>query len=1289
MGKFFVHIYEWLNKHPLIRNVLLAGSFILMLALAVQVKPEEDITRFFPDDEASGRTEEIFRNLKVKDKLIVMVSSRDTLDPMPPADLVNAGTALKENLSAGEAADYISGITCRIDPEVIDRFTGIIYDHLPVFLSGDDFARMDSVLTEEGIAGRMKANYLNLLSPAGLAVGKMMAKDPMGLGFPALKRLEEFQSTSNYELWQEHIFSPDRSTLLLIISPKYGTGSTGKNDRLITSLEEQIELTESSFPGVSVTYFGGPAVSVYNARQIKADTMLTLTVALLIIIVFISVVFKSRSALLLTILPVAYGGTFALAVIFLIKGSISAIAIGAGTIVFGIALSYSIHVLSHFNHVSSIPQLIRDLAYPLTVGSFTTIGAFLGLLFTTSALLRDFGLFSALSLTGTTFFCLIFLPHLLRKKKSAEQPNKVLSLIERINGYAYEKNKPLVISLILIFCVCLYFSGKVGFDGDMMNINYEPPGLKAAEEQLTGLFQTDNKTILFVSSGEITREALRQYHETNRKLNELRREGLVKAYSSAESLLIPIELQEERIARWNAFWTEEKKASVKEAILENARKYRFREESMQTSFALLDRAYEPLAIGRDNPLPLLDDWMAESAEMSMYITQVSLDESRKEEVYAHFTGKDKPVIFDRAFYANQWVASIHDNFYLILYISSFLIFFALLISYGRMELTLMTLAPLTISWIIILGLMALTGTEFNIVNIILSTFIFGLGDDFCIFIMDGLTQEYRTGRKMLHTHKTAIFFSSFTAVVGLGALVFAKHPALQSLSVISIIGMFAVVLVSYTLLPILFRFFIAKPAAKGNYPYTIGSVLTTCWFFNLFAVGCSLMVGLASILILVPVRLSKKKAWFSRALMHVLRLFLKTTWPVRRITNNLSGEKFEDPAIIIANHQSFLDILLLLSLAPKLVMVTNNWVWKSPFFGRIVRYADFMHTTEGYENALVHLKKKVADGYSVIIFPEGTRSADCEIHRFHKGAFYLARELRLDIIPVVLYGTGMVISKRQPFYIKRGILAMHIHPRILPEDTEMGATYQERSKKAGAYFREQYARMRALYDTPDNPYFYQRLIANYIYKGPVEEWYTRVKVKLENRYTQFHDLIPSVAKITDIGCGFGTMAYMLNMYSSSRTIQGIDYDEDKIAVANHNFSRNGQLSFRHADALNAPLEESDVFIISDMLHYVDFGSQRALLERCVKRLRPGGMLIVRDSDAGKEHGHGATRLTELFSTRLLGFNKKVSDLYFPDKDMFGNFAVKHGLSMRTFENDRLTSNTIYLFTRQEDTSHGI
>lgn len=125
----------------------------------------------------------------------------------------------------------------------------------------------------------------------------------------------------------------------------------------------------------------------------------------------------------------------------------------------GIALSYSIHMLAHQNHVSTVQQLIKEIAYPLTVGSFTTIGAFLGLIFTSSDLLRDFGLFASLALVGTTLFCLIYLPHFLKGQADVKQ-GRILRIIEKINAYSYEKNKWLVGGILLITVICLFTSQR-------------------------------------------------------------------------------------------------------------------------------------------------------------------------------------------------------------------------------------------------------------------------------------------------------------------------------------------------------------------------------------------------------------------------------------------------------------------------------------------------------------------------------------------------------------------------------------------------------------------------------------------------------------------------------------------------------------------------------------------------------------------------------------------------------------------------------------------------------------
>ena len=1286
MTQFFIGLYDYFERHKILFYLSLISCVLLMGFFALQVRFEENITQFFPDTKDSQNTIKVFDNLKIKDKIIIMLSSADTCHQVEPDSLIEAAGRLQQTLTEKAGGTLIKGIFAQVDQSLIGGATDFVYEHLPLFLTDTDYQRFDSLLTEKGIQAIMQKNYTNLLSPAGIALRSYILRDPLGLGSEALKHLQDFQLEANYEIYDEHIFSKDGSTLLMFITPVFSTGSTGKNDELIKILEEELQHVQGESPTIRAEYFGGPSVGVYNARQIKKDTILTSSLALLIIIVFISLVFKRKRSIPLIITPVLFGGLFALFLIFFIKGSISAIAVGAGSAVMGIALSYSIHMLAHQNHVSTVQQLIKEIAYPLTVGSFTTIGAFMGLIFTSSDLLRDFGLFASLALVGTTLFCLIYLPHFLKGQADVKQ-GRVLRIIEKINAYSYEKNKWLVGGILLITIICLFTSQKVGFNNDMMSLNYEPQHLKQSEEKLMQLFDSDEKTVLFVSVGKDMNQATETYAITNQKLSTLKDQGLIKDYASASQFLISPQEQQLRLKRWKDYWTDEKQQQIRKQLETAATEYRFRPGSFDPFYQWLNQPfgeYHYTAQEDDLSGKLLNEWQTSADSITMLISQIRISDQNKETVYQNFSKTQDVVIFDRSYFANKWVSAINDDFYLILYISSFLIFFALWFSYGRIELTLMSFLPMLVSWVIILGLMGILGIEFNIINIILSTFIFGIGDDFSIFIMDGLQNKYRTGQKVLNSHKTAIFFSAFTTVVGMGALVFAKHPALQSISLISILGMIAVVLVAYTIQPLIFRFFIAGPASKGLPPYTLIGLIRTVLLFLLFFIGCIFLRVLIAVLYLVPVRKSSKQRLVCRLIQITCKGILLLATAVKKEHINKANERFQHPAIIIANHQSFIDILVLLSLSSKILMVTNHWVWHSPFFGAIIRYVDFYYIGEGYEQYMERMRKKVKEGYSIAIFPEGTRTYNGKMKRFHKGAFYLAETLQLDILPILLYGNNKIIAKAQPFNIRKGIIYTEILPRIPADDLSFGTTYQERTKRISAYMKEGYARICREKNTTDNPAFYEALIQNYIYKGPVVEWYIRIKVKMERNYRLFNRLIPAQGQITDIGCGFGPLCYMLSMLSEDRDILGIDYDEDKIALAQHGWLRNEHLQFRHGNALEYPLPESDVFILNDMLHYMSYEHQRTLLLKCADRLRSQGMIIIRDGNSANTSKHRLTRFTELLSTRIFNFNRTTGELYFTTETQLREIAVTCGMNVEIIPNDKYTSNTIYIFRKPNE-----
>ena len=125
--------------------------------------------------------------------------------------------------------------------------------------------------------------------------------------------------------------------------------------------------------------------------------------------------------------------------------------------------------------------------------------------------------------------------------------------------------------------------------------------------------------------------------------------------------------------------------------------YGFKEDAFDAALERLGRKYEPLDYFADNAVPeAFTSWVGASDELKMFITQVKMDKDEIDEVYARFAEDHDVVIFDQGYFAGKAAEGINNDFYLILFISSFLIFFVLWLSYGRLELALLSFLPMAI-----------------------------------------------------------------------------------------------------------------------------------------------------------------------------------------------------------------------------------------------------------------------------------------------------------------------------------------------------------------------------------------------------------------------------------------------------------------------------------------------------------------------------------------------------------------------------------------------------------------
>lgn len=137
--------------------------------------------------------------------------------------------------------------------------------------------------------------------------------------------------------------------------------------------------------------------------------------------------------------------------------------------------------------------------------------------------------------------------------------------------------------------------------------------------------------------------------------------------------------------------------------------------------------------------------------------------------------------------------------------------------------------------------------------------------------------------------------------------------------------------------------------------------------------------------------------------------------------------------IIISNHQSMLDILVLFRLFTQFRWISKTEIFKVPVVGWIMSLNKYIKVRRGDKKSVLNMieisKKVIASGISILIFPEGTRSRDGNLQQFKEGAFILAADTRTGILPVVINAVSGTLARKGIFIMKN----VSIKVRILDE----------------------------------------------------------------------------------------------------------------------------------------------------------------------------------------------------------------------------------------------------------------
>ena len=766
----------------------------------------------------------------------------------PEETLIDAADRFAEMVKQRDTAKWLSQVVSEIDvAQMMDRQVWWV-EHAPYLLTSADWTHIDSTMrTPHFVNHQLHAAQSEMMLPTSGWQSATLAQDPLNIFSAPARRLLETRTNLHYDLHEGHIFSPDHRWCVMLTTNAQGT-ATDVQARLKHLLEDVAQTVEQEAsesnnaptelekntekqshhaqltPPIRVQIIGAPTIAVGNAEQIKRDSTWAIAVAVVLTLGILLYTLRRVRHLLLIVLTVGFGWLVGLCVLSFTTSTVSLIVLGISSVIIGIAVNYPLHFLTHLPHAGSIRQNLRELVTPLLIGNVTTVGAFGSLIPLHSVALRDLGVFAAAMLVGTIAFVLVALPHLVKAPATTTTVHSSPSQGEvenlEVASVPMCKTSPcyrtLGLGIALIATLLLGWTGRnVEFDANLAHLNYLSSEQRTLFGELAQLRQADtlHEPLYIAHRARTLEEALALREQKESTIAPMIRKVKGATVQSVAPYLASAGEQAARLARWKAF-VQENGTALRQQTAQEAAKLGFAPQAFAPFDSLLRRDFRPinaaqyLTMGEDALAPLV----TRDGKGQYIVTTVvnvprgeadalkqQLDDALKQSMShakapkAAEEGVESVWTFTPKSMNESVARHLSQDFSYIGWVCGAIVFGFLWLSFRRFSVAVLAFFPMVVSWLWILGSMSVFGLSFNLVNVILATFIFGQGDDYSIFVTEGLLYEYTYGRKLLAAYKRSILLSAVIMLIGVGTLAFAQHPALSSLGGLTIVGMGSVV----------------------------------------------------------------------------------------------------------------------------------------------------------------------------------------------------------------------------------------------------------------------------------------------------------------------------------------------------------------------------------------------------------------------------------------------------------------------------------------------------------------
>ncbi len=751
-----------------------------------QLKIEDSITAMLPDGESQVAHDfALLQQAPFARQLVINITATAAITT---DELLLATDNLRQALPADLFLNLLSGPADVAAPELFNQ----LGDYLPVLATGNDLQIIATQLEPDAIDRRVANNLAQLLQPQGMVLKNKIRRDPLQLEHLALQKLGNLNPIPAVQLKNGHFLSEDgKSSLILADTTIPITDAVGGR-----ALLDAFAVARSQLPtGITADLISGHPYTLANAETIQADMKRVLLVSSIGILLLFVVFLRSLRALFVYLLPLIsmVAAVVATGVCF---GTVSGITIGFGAVMLGITIDYGLHVYFACRQgrvALGGEQVISAVARPVLFGGLTSLAAFSVLLSSALPGQRQLAVFAMGGIATALVLALLFLPHFIGGSKGESSPSSL-----HLRRHIFDR-QPKLRLLVLLFwlgitCFAAVQAQKLTINAELRQLSYLPPELEQAEQQLAATWGNMRSRALVFAGGKDLETALQHNEQVWQQLNQL---GVEDEVVSLAPLLPSQQIQQQRIRDWETFW-QQHQATSRDLLQTAGGKYRFSAQ-----------AFTPFWEWLNQPPPLIDVNVLNSWGLERAVSSLLLEDEHGYQIITLFPDRadllasledkfgsvDAINLVSQRRFSQQLSSEIGADFSQFVSYAGIAVVVLLLILFRKLPEVLLALLPVLTGLLVMFGGMGWLGLEMNLFNVVAAILIIGLAVDYGIFMVcHGQEEEDLASSR-------AVLISGLTTLVGFGALLLARHPALHSIGLTVMLGIGAAVPTAVLVIP--------------------------------------------------------------------------------------------------------------------------------------------------------------------------------------------------------------------------------------------------------------------------------------------------------------------------------------------------------------------------------------------------------------------------------------------------------------------------------------------------------